>query len=359
MIAAGVGVALLSGGVGAGIGLALRSSPSTVISTPGGGSSSSNGGTMSAAAIAAAVDPSLVDINDVIGGTRAAGTGIIVTPSGEVLTNNHVIDGATDITAQIDGQGTIYQVKVLGYDNAADVALLQIEGAPTLQAAPLGNSSSAQVGSSIVVLGNALGQGGTPAEVTGTVTALDQTVTASDGDTSETLNGTIQIQANIEPGDSGGAVVDSAGKIIAMTTAGSTTSGPGVAPQSAQTTGFAIPINTAVAIANQIRSGSSSGSVVVGSSGPLIGVEVENTGGSAFSPGAVIVGVQSGSPAATAGLQAGDVIVSINGAPISTVGDLSSALRSERPGQTIQVGWTDAAGGQHTSSDHARGRPPN
>ena len=203
MIAAGVGVALLSGGVGAGIGLALRSSPSTVISTPGGGSSSSNGGTMSAAAIAAAVDPSLVDINDVIGGTRAAGTGIIVTPSGEVLTNNHVIDGATDITAQIDGQGTIYQVKVLGYDNAADVALLQIEGAPTLQAAPLGNSSSAQVGSSIVVLGNALGQGGTPAEVTGTVTALDQTVTASDGDTSETLNGTIQIQANIEPGELG------------------------------------------------------------------------------------------------------------------------------------------------------------
>ncbi len=157
-------------------------------------------------------------------------------------------------------------------------------------------------------------------------------------------------------------MVDSAGKIIAMTTAGSTTSGPGVAPQSAQTTGFAIPINTAVAIANQIRSGSSNGSVVVGSSGPLIGVEVENTGGSAFSPvagGAVIVGVQSGSPAATAGLQAGDVIVSINGAPISTVGDLSSALRSERPGQTIQVGWTDAAGGQHTSAITLAAGPPN
>ncbi len=157
-------------------------------------------------------------------------------------------------------------------------------------------------------------------------------------------------------------MINSAGKIIGMTTAGSTTSGTGIAPQSAQTTGFAIPINTAVAIANQIQSGQSSGSVVVGSSGPLIGVEVENAGGSAFSPvagGAVIVGVQGGSPAAAAGLQAGDVIVSVNGTPITNAGDLSSALRTERPGQTIQLGWTDVSGGQHTSSITLAAGPPN
>jgi S1-C subfamily serine protease len=353
MIAAGVGIALAAGGVGAGIGLALR-----------GGQSSSGSPSASGAAnpttIAAAIDPSIVDINDVINGSPAAGTGIIITSSGEVLTNNHVIAEATNITAQVDGQGPTYSVKVLGYDATDDVALLQIENAPTLKAAPLGSSSALRVGDQVVALGNAEGRGGTPATASGTVTGLDQTVTASDGATSETLNGTIQVAVDIVPGDSGGPLVDAAGQVVGMDTAGSSSgatvpSGTG----SSATTGFAIPIETAMSIAHQIQSRSASGNVVIGGSGPLIGVEVENAPSAAApSGGAVIAQVVAGSPAASAGLQAGDVIVSVDGTPITSVGDLSTALKGDRPGQTIQLGWLDSSGTQHTTSITLAAGPP-
>ncbi|HYA00044.1 MAG TPA: trypsin-like peptidase domain-containing protein [Candidatus Binatia bacterium] len=366
-LAAGVAIALAAGGIGAGIGVALRaptsaaSSPQSGTSLPSESSQPATGGGFNASAITAAVDPSVVDINDVINGAPAAGTGIVISSSGIVLTNNHVIDGATNITAQVNGQGTIYQVKVLGYDNADDIALLQLENAATLKVAPIGDSSTVQVGDSIVAIGNALGRGGTPAAVTGTVTALDQTVTASDGSSSETLNGTIRIQAGIQPGDSGGPLVNAAGQVIGIDTAGSS-SGVTFAQQTSGTTGFAIPIDTAMAIAHQIESGRSSGNVVIGSTGPLIGVEVQNAPASPTSPagaGALIVGVVSGTPAAAAGLQAGDVIVSVSGAAVTNAGDLASALRSDRPGQTIQLGWVDGSGAPHTSSITLAAGPPN
>jgi S1-C subfamily serine protease len=365
MIAAGVAVALAAGGVGAGIGVALRGSSSSVpqVSMPSSGTSHAASGTADAAAIAAAIDPSIVDINDSINGTPAAGTGIIITAGGQVLTNNHVIDGATNITAQVDGQGPTYSVKVLGYDSVDDVALLQLVNAPTQKPAPLASSSVLQAGDQVVALGNAEGRGGTPAVATGTVTALNQTVTASDGATSETLNGTIEIQANIVPGDSGGPLVDAAGEVVGMDTAGSTSSG-GPFTSGQQTIGYAIPIETAVSIARQIESGSGTGNVVIGGSGPLIGVDVANASSvSPLSPstasGAQIVQVIGGSPAAEAGLQPGDVIVSFNGNPITSVADLSAALRGERPGQSVQLGWLDTSGTQHTSTITLAAGPPN
>ena len=188
----------------------------------------STGSGLSAATIAK-LDSAIVDITaDVAGGGgQVAGTGMIITSNGEVLTNNHVIADTINIRAQIDGTGTAYQVKVIGYDATDDVALVQLVGASNLPTVPIGDSSKVAAGDSITVLGNALGRGGTPAEVGGTVTELDAQITASDdsGDT-ETLTGMLQVSAQIEPGDSGGPEVNAAGQVIGITTAGQTSGNP-------------------------------------------------------------------------------------------------------------------------------------
>ncbi len=358
LVAAGVAIALAAGGAGAGIGLALRGGGST--GSPDAEGSASVHGHADAAAIAAAMAPSVVDINDTINGSPAAGTGIIINSGGEVLTNNHVIDGATGITAQVDGRGTAYRVRVLGYDPAQDVALLQIENAPALTAAPIGTASVLRAGDQVVALGNAYGRGGAPAVATGTITALDQTVTASDGLTSETLTGAIQAQLDIVPGDSGGPLVSAAGKVVGMDTAGSTSPGYTTSVGGSATIGYAIPIDTAMSIAHEIEGGRPATGVVLGGSGPLIGVEVQNAAPSAAAPdgGALIVGVVNGSPAAAAGLQAGDVIVSLDGSPITGVNALSTALRGERPGRAVQLGWVGTSGAQHVTGITLGAGPP-
>ena len=193
-----------------------------------GGTAPSNGGTASSAAVAA-IDAATVDINALTAAHtgEVAGTGMIITSSGLVLTNNHVIDNTVNITAQIDGTGTTYKVNVIGYDASDDVALVQLVGASGLATVPIGNSDKVNIGDSLTVIGNALGKGGTPAVVTGIVSQLDQQITASDesGDT-ENLTGMLQVQADIEPGDSGGPEINAAGQVIGMTTAGSTSGNP-------------------------------------------------------------------------------------------------------------------------------------
>ncbi|HYA01473.1 MAG TPA: trypsin-like peptidase domain-containing protein [Candidatus Binatia bacterium] len=366
-IAAALVVALASGVVGAGIGLALRgsnptSSPSSSSSSPGTNSSSipsiapSGSGNLSAAQIAAQLDPSIVDIVNTPagGGSIAEGTGIVISSSGEILTNNHVIEQEASLTVQIDGQGPTYSAKVIGYDPADDVSLMQMLNPPSnLKVASLGDSSTVSVGDQIVALGNAYGRGGTPAEVTGSVTALDQAITASDGDISENLSGMIQIDADIVPGDSGGPLVNSSGQVIGMDTAGSST-GVRFGGQSGGTQGFAIPIDTAIQIARQIASGKSSGSIVIGG-GPLIGVGVEDA---TTTSGALVQSVVSGSPAAKAGIQTGDVITAFNGTQITSSADLATAIRDLRPGDTVQIGWIDASAGQHTASITLASGPP-
>ena len=228
-------------GVGGGTGWALTSAAlsnhSTASLTPGGSTnnpsgSTGNGGTSPAgngsgtasASDVARIDAAVVDINAAVAGSTTAtvaGTGMIITSSGEVLTNNHVIDDTVNITAQVDGTGPTYKVSVIGYDAADDVALVKLQGASGLPTVPLGNSSSLSVGDQLTVIGNALGRGGTPAEVAGVVAQLDQTVTASDesGD-QETLTGMIQVEANIQPGNSGGPEINANGRVVGMTTAG-------------------------------------------------------------------------------------------------------------------------------------------
>src|SRR6202165_5266642 len=254
----------------------------------------------STAAIAAKVDPAVVDVTTTLAGQAgtAKGTGIVLTSNGEVLTNNHVISGAASVTVQIAGTGPSYTATVVGYDATADVAVLQIQGVSGLKTVTTGNSSSLAVGQPVLAIGNALGAGGTPAVTSGQITALQQTITASDsvGGASETLTGLIQMNALIQPGDSGGPLVDASGNVIGIDTAGQST---GRVPANAgSTTGYAIPINAALSIAQQIESGGGA-NITVGTRG-ILGVQVRD----ATTSGATVVGVQTASPADAAGIQA-------------------------------------------------------
>jgi S1-C subfamily serine protease len=298
--------------------------------------------------IATQTDPGLVDINTTLGyqQAQAAGTGMVLTSSGEVLTNNHVINGATSITARDIGNGRTYQAKVVGYDHSHDIAVLQLQGASGLQTVTLGNSGSASAGQKVVALGNALGKGGTPAVATGHIASLGASITASDegAGTSEQLTGLIHHNAGIQPGDSGGPLVNTAGQIIGINTAAS----QGTQFQGQQTQAFAIPINQAKSIADQIEAGTSSTTVHIGATG-LVGVQIMSSGSAAANgiqagSGAVVAGVVPGTPADGAGLTQGDVIVSVDGQSVSSPEQLQSALGQHHPGDSVTIGWQDQTG---------------
>jgi S1-C subfamily serine protease len=340
--------------------------------------------------IATKTDPGLVDVVSTLGdeNAEAAGTGQVVTSSGEVLTNDHVISGATSIKATDVGNGRTYTATVVGYDQTDDVAVIQLQGASGLATVSFGNSSQVASGSPVVALGNAGGKGGTPSVAAGTVTALNQSITASDedGSSSERLSGMIETNADIQPGDSGGPLVNSAGQVIGMDTAALTGSGspsgqspdgqgpdgqspwwqfpagqspsgqsPSGQPSSGQsaTQAYAIPVNRALSIASEIEAGHSSSTVHIGATG-FLGVELSSQGSSGFgghgSSGVAVEGVLSGSPAATAGLSEGDVITSIAGRSVSSPSDVESVIEQYHPGDKVTIGWSDGFGQSHTST---------
>ena len=247
-------------------------------------------------AIAAKVDPGLVDINTTLGYAQqqAAGTGIVISSNGVILTNNHVINGATKISVTDVGNQKTYTAKVVGYDRSHDIAVLQLQNASGLQTAPLA-TSNASVGQNVVGVGNAGGTGGTPSAAGGTVTALNQSITASDqGDgTSEQLTGLIETNADIQPGDSGGALVNTSGQVIGVDTAASAGFSFQFNGQSQGNQGFAIPINTALSVARQIEAGNSSSTVHIGETA-FLGVEISPQGGSGSSDNGGFGGVFGG-----------------------------------------------------------------
>ena len=313
------------------------------------------GGSVQASTIAARVDPALVDINTVFqtasGSGTAAGTGIILTSTGEVLTNNHVVDGATSITVQIAGGTAAYTASVIGVDPTADVALIQVNGVSGLPTATLADSSTLQAGETVVAIGNAGGVGGTPSVSQGTIVALGQSITATDGANSEQLTGVIQSNATIAPGDSGGALVNAAGQVVGMITAGQSTSRSG-----ATQIGFAIPTDNALAVVDQIRAGQASSQVILGQVG-FLGVSVTDLTpaiaaqlGLNTTSGALVVGVVSGSPADQAGMGQYFVITNVGGTPISSTTDLGSVLHAYKPGDQVQVTWTDQASTSHSAT---------
>ena len=318
------------------------------------GSSGSN--VLTTAQVADRVDPALVDINTTLGyeQAEAAGTGLVLTSDGEILTNNHVIEGSTSITATDIGNGHTYKAKVVGYDRSHDIAVIKLVNASGLQTVTLGNSSAAVTGQKVVALGNAGGKGGRPSVVAGHITGLNAAITASDASagTSEKLTGLIRHNAAIQPGDSGGPLANTTGEVIAINTAASSHDFQFSGTQATQ--GFAIPISQAIAISKQINAGQASKTVHIGATG-FVGVEVTSAGqskaqGVPAGAGALIAGVISGSPAQQAGLVAGDVITSVDGQPVGSALALQGALQKHHPGDSVQISWKTQSGQTHTGT---------
>jgi S1-C subfamily serine protease len=303
-------------------------------------------------AIVALVDPAVVDITLALDGGEAAGTGMVLTPSGLLLTNNHVIDGATKISVQIAATGPTHTAHVVGYDIVDDVALLKIEGVSGLKTVTLGDSTAVGVGDPVVTIGNALGADGPHAVTTGSVNALDQSVTANEptGE-SQDLSGLIQMDARLRPGDSGGPLVNSAGQVIGMNSVASI----GGRRFGRSNVGYAIPIVHALDIVRQIQAGTASASVHIGDRA-ILGVQVTD----ATSPdtGARVEAVSNGSPAADAGIRPDTVITSIDKAAITSVDDIGHALFPHSPGDSVEVTWTDPDGTSHTATMELAVGPP-
>ena len=320
---------LVAAGIGAGAGiLSRRDAPSP-------------------RAVAAEVDPAVVDIDSTLaGGTGLAeGTGMVISPSGLVLTNNHVIAGSASLSVQVDGTGPRHPARVIGDDPARDVALVQMEGVSGLPTVRFADPSALSPGAAVFVIGNALGRGGTPAISAGTVAALGQTISASSPTgATETLRGMIEVSALIQSGDSGGPLVDASGRVVGMDTAGSIR-GP-ITGATTSRTGFAIPIGTARRIGAEIRAGRAGGTIEIGP-GPLIGVIVGDADAAPSPPsasGAEVIAVDPGTPAAAAGLHRGDVITTLGGTAITSAGSLSTALDAHRAGQRVRLGWIETSG---------------
>jgi S1-C subfamily serine protease len=335
----------------------------------GTGGTNTGTGSLNATALAAKVDPGLVDvISDLkYSGATAEGTGMVLTSSGLVLTNNHVIDEAPSVSATLVVSGKTYTAKVVGYDDTDDVALLQLVGASGLKTVNLGNSTSVKVNEAVLALGNAGGRGGLPSTAQGTIGGLNRSIQASDegAGTTENLKGMLETDAPIEEGDSGGPLVNGSGQVIGMDTAANT----GETAQGATAVqGFAIPINKAVTIADEIADGKASTSVHLGLAG-FLGVNVadanspadcETGGGDGFgglggyapavNSGALICSVAPGAPAEASGLAGGDVITSVNGTTVSTADGLTNLMSGSKPGSQLSVVYVDENGARHSTT---------
>jgi S1-C subfamily serine protease len=314
------------------------------------GSSSGN----VASSITNKVDPGIVDINTNLGydDGEAAGTGMVITPSGEVFTNNHVIVGATKITATDLGNGNTYTARVVGYDHGHDIAVLQLENASGLKTVPLGNSSSLTTGQNVATIGNAGGTGGTPTAATGQVTGLNQSITAGDelDGSSEHLSGLIELDGDLQPGDSGGPLVNSAGDVVGMDTAASST----FEFESASGDGFAIPISEVEKIANEIRSGTTTGTIHIGAT-PFLGVKINTTSSASGADVAVVI---PGTPAASTSLADGDVITALGSSSVSSPSGLTGLVLTHHPGDSVQITWETPSGSTHKGTLTLASGPP-
>jgi S1-C subfamily serine protease len=277
----------------------------------------------------------------------AAGTGIVLTKSGEVLTNNHVIRGATTITVIVPATGKRYSASVLGYDIADDVALIKMSGASGLTVATRGNSATLKIGAKTTAVGNANG-GGKLVITKGTVTGLNRTITVNDDQGGQSqLSGLIETSARLVPGDSGGPLLDAAGRVIGMDAAGSAT----FAFETSD--GYAIPINKAITLVKQMEAGQASSLVHIGKTA-FIGMNVAD----ANSGGVAVQSVVPNLPAANAGIAQGDVITALDSMPVNTTDDLRAALFTHHPGDSVTVYFTDPLGNQTSAQIVLADGPP-
>jgi S1-C subfamily serine protease len=352
-------IALLVGGLGVAgsrlVGLATEAAPRSAgpapasplpsVPPPGasGGGSSANGA-VSWSAVAAAVNPGVVNIVTRVNAGVGAGTGMVLTTDGRILTNSHVVDGASQIAVTTVADGRTYRASVVGADREEDVAVIQLAGAADLATIPLGNSDDVAVGDPVVAIGNAGGQGGPPDVAPGEVTALDRQITATDqnGANAETLIGLIQVAADVQPGDSGGPLADASGRVVGMNTAASAGQGR---YRTVIHEGFAIPVNHALDVARELvaePNGPGAASENGGTTKPAghLGVSVQP----APAGGAEIIEVESGSAADATGLQPGDVITAIDGTVVRSPADLTTALQDLPAGSRVALTWTGPDG---------------
>ncbi len=306
----------------------------------GGSGSGSSGDVQQAGEATAKQVQGVVNIVTTIdyGTGEAAGTGMIMSSDGLVLTNNHVVDGATKIKVTDLTTNRTYTAKVVGTSPTNDVAVLRLENASGLTTVSFGDSSSVSVGDSVTGVGNAGNDPGTSA-AKGTVTALNESITASDGASSsdsEKLSGLIEINADIQSGDSGGPLYDSSGKVVGIDTAAQT-------DQAGNTTaGYAIPIDHALSVAQQIIDGVDNDTIHQGLPA-FLGIQMSSQGSSG-----TVAGVVSGSAADKAGITQGSTITSIGGTSVSTQKQISAAVTKHHPGDRVSISWTDANGTHHT-----------
>ncbi len=338
-------------------------------------------GAMNDEAVYDEVEPGIVDVTANLRYLQetAEGTGFVIdAAAGLVLTNNHVIDGATNVTVTPVLSGKSYPARVLGYDMTDDVALLQVPGVTGLKAVTLGDSSQMRVGTPVLAIGNEAGQGGSPTVAPGVISSLERTIVAADQSSglTEILHGMMQTNADIRPGDSGGPLADAAGRVVGINTA---------AGGGAVYSGYAIPINQALPIARRIEAGQPGARIQIGLPA-FLGVllpdstsgdprrqasqELRQTGAMSGSgrscssgdttavpasiaparSGALVDGVLCGTAAATAGLFAGDVITSIGGQAVSSPGSLTAIVKRYRPGSKATLAWVSPGGSRHTAA---------
>jgi S1-C subfamily serine protease len=326
-----------------------------------------------AAALQSSVGPGLVNITAALPAQHAvgAGTGIVLESGGVVLTNNHVIRGASSIRVTSIGNGRTYAATVVGYNSRQDIAVLKLRGASGLHTATIGDSDSVEVGDQVAAIGNAGGVGGKPSVATGPVTDLDRTITTTDDMTGrrERLTGLIEANARVEPGDSGGPMVNTRGEVIGVDVAASVDA----RSQQPDGTGFAIPINRAIAVANEIRSGADSDAVHIGEtamlgvnpvdSGPLTREVIARLGEPSLAQndasGAYVANVVDSSPAASAGLRRGDVITALDGRTVVDAESLLGLMNRHHPGDKVVVNFVRPNGEQRVTQVLLTAMPPN
>ena len=319
-------VGLLGGATGAAVTLAVDDEPA--VAPPGRASGTGvgrslvlNGQALDVAGVVAKAEPSVASIRVDSFGGGGAGTGVVLTATGEVLTNAHVVDGASTVRVTLAGESQARTAEVVGTDPGADLALLRIPDASGLAAAELGSSADVAVGDDVVAIGNALALRGGPTVTRGIVSALDRSLDTDSG----TITGLIQTDASISSGNSGGPLVNAAGQVIGINTAVAA-SGRGSA---AENIGFAIAIDQALPVLERLR-----GNQGAASSGFLGVTTADPDDGSR---GATVVRVTDGSPAAVAGLRAGDLVTHVDGKAVDGAAALASAVRSHEPGTVVEL----------------------
>ena len=339
-------IALILGTVGMVSGLVAVGKVSTPITflSSGNDGNSANFTEGSIADIADKVSKSVVSIvtstqaTDFFGQNHessAAGTGIIVTSDGYILTNKHVINGASRVSVILDDGTTYEDVEVVATDPLNDVAFLKIKDVSDLAQATLGDSKTINVGQQVIAIGNALGEYQNTVTA-GIISGTGRSVTASDGSgrNAETLSDMIQTDAAINSGNSGGPLVNAAGEVIGINTATST---------SAENMGFAIPISSAKGMLKQLIETGKAERTYLGVYSVEITPEAAkaynlpvNSGAYVYSPSAYTA-VSKDGPAAKAGIKDKDIITAVNGTKVGSAGSLSSLIGEYKPGDTVQL----------------------